>query len=366
MKFKLTRGMRLADVVQSQAISTDQCNIEILKDGSCAPFEEGVLISYFDSICRQFKNTNISISFDPLEVDNEILFSLLGLRLLSSASSLTIRQSRLTDGKELERVRAHIWGKVERNKGVIESGHHRYFVSRDSEYPMPQALSPALSGKFPTIEPFMRVLSEHIDSILGKSRTLEDDRLQSIGSFVYEAAKNAHEHGRHDEQKKAINGYRGIFLERLRTGSDGLLPVAGSVAAEVQDYIESFGNWAKGKNFVGITVVDAGLGIHKTIPLANKAEDTQAFQTAFWPGVSRKPPAELGVGLGLTNILRAVKQCSGYISVHSAGLLASRWYSNIPISLDDRVAFFPNVKKIGLDRGTALTLVFPVDKPSHK
>jgi hypothetical protein len=368
MNIKLKKGARSAEYLGLSYSPFEPIVLEVAKDATSAPFEEGILIAAFDKLCRNCESFRLITLIDPIESKQELFHSLLGLRLLNAAASLLVgtQKENLGDTTKLNEIKSILWNQIRGNRGVIESGHHRYFISRDPDYIVPQELSPSLTGEFPAIEFFNDVISRHIVSMVGTTGALEEYHYESIGSFVYEAARNAHEHGRHDVDGNLIPGYRGIVLERMRVGTDRVGTAPQGFDLEYEQYLQSFGGWARDKHFVGISVVDAGLGIHKTVKRIDGEKDDEVLDRAFQPSVSRKPQGDVGRGLGLTNILRSVKQCQGFLSVHSAGLLTSTWYSNIPVNIDATHKLSTHTEKINTDRGTTLTFVFPVEKPRRQ
>jgi hypothetical protein len=114
-----------------------------------------------------------------------------------------------------------------------------------------------------------------------------------------------------------------------------------------------------------VSIVDTGLGIHRTLPGKPGEGEWERLGRAFLPGESSKPIGIEGRGQGLNHVIDALTSCGtlrAFLQVRSANMLAYREFTDPSVDGDTRPYA---LRRLGDNlqpdtSGSSLTLVWPV------
>lgn len=309
----------------------------------------------------QFTTPNLDELDDSGAGKLGILNSLFGLALLDTA--LTIRDRA---GQDIQNpLFSSLWDLIIARRGVLGAGDYTVFVSRDPSMPIPEILrDPARAGDrrvFPYRDTFAAVLSTVADEMGIATDLGLGSAEQALMTFLYEIARNAHEHGRTQE------GMRGIIVQKFRALSRDELERRAVFPLEMRPYLTRVWspNTAKGV-LIAITIVDTGPGIHRTLPSKPDESEWDRLCRALLPGESRKPTGLPGRGEGFSNVLQALRSCEAlraFLLVRSGDLLGYRDFTERDEPNDDNadpysLSEWPQKTRGAI--GSSLTLLWPI------
>lgn len=359
--------INLGQAVSVEEVTTWNCEdssqviFVLSRTSDFALFAEGAALA---KIC-EFRTRNIAIkvqaSFLITETADErsfgILSSLFGVSLLHNATELSDYSG--TDVRE--KLLTRLWEAIQRGNGEFGDGKKRCVVFRDPDYSLPQCFREDDRRRFPFLEAFDRLLRIFGRELTGDKSFGNSIAERQVITFLYEAALNAHEHGR----PNAPEGIRGIIAEKFIFQSDSHLHLREQIPDLVKEYLSNcYGAEEARRLVIAFTVADLGPGIHQTLPSIAGESAWNRLNRAFASGVSRKAAAnDVRKGEGTVKILASAQNLNAFLFVHSADLLAYRNFSYLSNpSHADHLAPWP--AKYGHSIGTSLTLIWPVTKAS--
>lgn len=210
-----------------------------------------------------------------------------------------------------------------------------------------------------------------------------------LRTFAFEATENTWDHGRLDFETRPIPSIRFVRLRRIDIGNKGfdIADIAPGFEEVFGRFLESLAaardlsdRWSRsGGRMVEVTVADGGVGIAARMagsfnvfdePLEN---EVRYLLAALLPGGTTKTAREPGRGQGFRKMLRACFRLSGLTIVRTGRLRISRTYrqpdgTNELVNFNDTSseAYVPTVNESPLPvlAGTAVSLIFPVDRPA--
>jgi hypothetical protein len=258
-----------------------------------------------------------------------------------------------------------LWDRVRQGRGCIGHGKRLAIVSRDPDVPVPAILRTG-STHFPQRAHFAPVL-QGVAHDMGfgnfglRKRTILTADEEAALTFLYETARNSHEHGRHDRDDRAVHGIRGTIIERLIFTSRGEVDARSTLPEWQRQYAARvWPRMERSKRIVAYTVVDLGSGIQNTLPPVVPEESPwDRLNRAFRDGETRKPKGtDVEAGVGLYKVAQAAMNLKALLVVKSGELLGFADFSV------DRHAGSPFLEPWpeGLDVGhqcTSVTLMWP-------
>ena len=342
----------------------------VVKDFGFSLFAEGVALG----ILRGYTNANrpyeLSLSFPFTtgvsdSVMNETpLGSLFGLSAAYGAH-------RVTDSRGIEiqtELLDALWSSVQKGGGEVGDGKRRYVIFRDPDYSVPHCLRHSSAKSFPIPSEFESLIRQMCLKLTGQGTAGLPFSESSIITFLYEAVRNSHEHGRYDKNGQVITGIRGVIAEKYIFESAGAMMKRKDLPEPIKHYLARLwqpepgsltGEGAhRGKMLFSFTVSDFGQGIQNTLPAVENESPWVRLNRAFSPGESRKPRGDdLNRGLGLTKVWRAAAKLKAFLFVSSADLMGYKDFSS------GTSANGPLLEKAGSTPGrlgTSITLLWPV------
>jgi len=313
-------------------------------------------VSAVHSIIARGQKVTFRTTFDAasaIERGDTILASMFGVALLARGQMVDGRAARAQHGEQLFQ---HMWDKILHNGGRLGSGIRTYVFCRDPDMPLPEAFRGGVGARrFPLRQRFAHVLAEERRSILGSpSASTDHQSAEDLTTFLYEAAKNAHEHGFEDKNGRLVRGIRGIVSEKLVLNQ---VSEVSRLSSALQEYVKR----TKAATLLAYSVIDNGVGIHSTLPpILNKPESPiDTLNRAFMDGQTRKARGmEIDAGLGLGKLRDACIRTKSHLAVKSGDLLADR---DCSVFVDSTLPFLS--KRIDVDlrgsTGTCVTLITP-------
>lgn len=285
---------------------------EISNASSFALLAEGVALGMLRDFELAGLNISIELQQSPLIIKEQkkekvgskllppILSTIFGLELLHISRLVTVHDDQLAfDLRSL--IGSHIWGEVQRSKGVISSGKFVYLVSRHG-YDVPLALRQSLSpSSFPSFESFQKNISNYLADF--RSGNYSSATEKKLIEWVFHCAENSFEHASQNAGK-AIEGYRGIILQKIKLEKSDDIQKRNDLPDILKNYISQRiedGQVGRAAVVHVATVVDLGVGIHNTLPDNPGASNLDKLQLAFKNGVTSKNTNEhekAGYGLG--------------------------------------------------------------------
>ena len=218
---------------------------------------------------------------------------------------------------------------------------------------------------------------EYLDSVPRIYRALE--------TFAFEAVENTFDHGRRDFRNTPIRSLRFAKLRRLDLRSQ--LFRSQHLTSETE---ESFNLYLKSlkpthytsslrsgghRRLMELTIADGGVGIAANMAggfhVFNESieEERRQLLKALLPNSSTKNDSQPGRGQGLTKMLRACNDLSGFLTIRTGRISAFRYYPtnsecrktidfNDELS-DAYVLNFTN-SELPLTAGTSVSLIIPI------
>jgi hypothetical protein len=355
----------IADTISSEAIAgweASDSNEVVFEIRRTSAFE---MFADVDAIVKlhelQSTSTQIALEFTfnlPANFLDHFLhegfgaFSgLFGLSLVLSARRISVRGSAVSTG-----LADRVWEGVMRRNALIASYLKGHIVFRDPDYPIPSCLPRRdLGFPYPTgFKKVVRELSAAIPEFGGRSfgTDIAEERLLE---FLYETARNAHEHARPRSSNRTLAQVRGISVEKRTIKG---LRIPATLTTAFNEYLartrSRFGAY---DSLVVATVVDLGPGIQNTLPAQPGESAPQRLVRAITTRASSKPAStDTTRGLGLPNVISAAQRLHALLVFSSAGLVASI----------DATREAPSVVcHVGTARlGTAVSLVWPAVQQS--
>jgi hypothetical protein len=353
-------------------------------ESSFAPLTEGVALGVLHDLARRHVPIGVetTVTYDVRTVERlSILESLFGLALALSAQFVKPPNQADVHGE----LAAELWGRVLKSRGVVGKGNRTGLVFRDPDYWIPHRLRTE-NVSFPLRDQFrselLKILRDQGFPREGYSRT-ENDAI----TFLYEAARNSHEHARVDINARAISSIRGIIAERIALSSPAELPGRhdfnppswtldlgmDTAATELpsrhdlnpplHEYIQRVWHTVSSKMrlFYALTVAALGPGIHNTLPALPGESSWDRLTRAFQPGQTRKKKTgDLDAGLGLAKLRASAERLHALLFVRSSDLLAFADFSSPSVDSDPAILRpWPDEQLRMGNSGTSLTLLWP-------
>ncbi|MEX2374329.1 MAG: hypothetical protein WD942_01930 [Dehalococcoidia bacterium] len=340
----------------------------VSKNSGFQVFVEGVATSWLYQLVSEGTRIEIATTCNVLqnpdagELSDGLSFfrSLFGSALIHMATVVRDDQGEVRTAA----LRELAWREITTGRGHIGSGALRCLVAREPDLPVPECLIESSRAQFPSRRRFVSWLAE-CGRKLGAGQEFGATRTEeSVATFLYEAARNSHEHGRHAPEFSRRSGIRGVIAQKIRVARQGELAGRTDLSPFLKDYFERA--WAfreKDLLFVAFTVTDFGPGIHRSLPPIDGELPRECLARAFLPGESRKPSGSaLGRGEGLPKLLEAYRGLKALLFVQAAELLTFADFSLLSPSSDiSEVAWGDFPERHPNRIGTSLTLVWPVD-----
>ena len=371
---RLKQNTSFSDIAAWTA-SEDLCFILTRESGFELLVEPFALSRLYD-LSRRGVRVSLEVLYDVPPLDSlaagnvaglGLLASLFGLALLQIAQSVTYGAGRrlITD-----QLRYAVWELVISSKGRLGSGDYVVILSRDPDMPLPAVLRDASRSAdaraFPLRGPFATLLRT-----IGKEMGIATDIAaapveEALITFLYEVAKNAYDHGRFSHAGAALRGVRGIVIQKLRARSLEEFLTRRTLPLQLKTYLTRLAAPISGVGVLAaVSVVDTGLGIHRTLLGKPGESEWERLGRAFLPGESSKPIGIEGRGQGLNHVIDALTSCTAlraFLQVRSANMLAYRDFTDQSVGTD---AGPYALRRLGDDlrtdtSGSSLTLVWPV------
>jgi hypothetical protein len=319
----------------NEAISTDDISswgrnerdllLKATTNSGFAVFSEGVALGKVRELKKNRTHVKLCTTF-PIQHQHPVsgsskfgfLGGLFGLSIMSAAESVTD-----STGTNLrEALLGSLWNHVQDSDGVVGDNKKRDIVFRDPDYSIPKCLREGTRKSFPLSQHF-KVLLKRVGAEISTEKYfgasfLEDD----VITFLYEAARNSHEHAREDAERKAIEGIRGISIEKYKFASAAEVDARQKVPPLVRKYFHRALESSRHGMFLAFSITDLGLGIHNTLPALPQETPWDRLNRAFLPGQSRKPTgSDFNRGLGLKKMLDSARRLKAFLFVRSAELV---------------------------------------------
>jgi len=385
-ELKLRKNMTLADL--TAWIGADEMLFAVAREASFAFLVEPLAIARLYQLHREGSRIDADILYElpdfavvdkpvtPLTAEGSgtptsklgIINTLFGLGLLDTAATILAGSPRTEISDQL---RAAVWKLLSSSRGLIGSGDYVAIVSRDPDMPLPPVLRETLrtagTREFPYRLTFTNLLKT-IGREMGIASDLATSPLENaLVTFLYEVAKNAHDHARTTSDGLALSGTRGVIVQNLRGLSLDELQSRPAFPDQLRAYLSRAWSPSSAPGvLIAITVVDTGPGIHRRLEPKAGESDWDRLGRAFLPGESSKPQGVVGRGQGLHLVLDGFASCEklrAFLFVRSANLLAYRDFTDQNFSathLDKPHALQPWDQEISGGTGTALTVVWPI------
>jgi hypothetical protein len=206
----------------------------VSSESGFAPLTEGVSLGVLHDLARRMPIcTETTVTHDARTLERlPILESLFGIALVLSARFIKT-PSQADVHNELA---TELWGHVLKGRGVVGKGNHTGLFFRDPDYWIPHHLRTG-SASFPLRDQFRSALLA-ISRAQGFPREQYSHTKDDAITFLYEAARNSHEHARVDTNECAIPGIRGILTERITLASPTELPSWRDLGLPLREYIQ--------------------------------------------------------------------------------------------------------------------------------
>src|SRR6266446_907814 len=354
----------------SDEFSSD-LTFELTQHSGFSLFAEGMAFAKLREFQEQTIPIRVRTSF-PVRIskngeilgDVGILAQLFGLALLECADSVVD-----AGGNEVRTsLYEALWSFVQRNSGHFGDGKRRFIAFRDPDYSIPQCLRDEQSGPpFPFPEQFKRVL-KNASAALGVGPGLGEGFCEErLIEFLYVTARNSYEHSRNELNQRAINGIRGITIEKFIFVHPEDLSSSRHLPELVRSYVDRIWRYRsrssrpKPLNLIfAVTVADIGPGIHNTLPPEGDETPWARLNRAFLPRVSRKPASgDVKRGMGLTNVMSAARFMNALLFVRSGALAGYRDFSS-GTKPSTGLLFDAWPEPLRGAKGTSLTLIWPI------
>jgi len=331
----------------------------ISRSSSFALFAEEFAMGKLNSIIKQ--KIWIEFTYDPLKDDlEEFVRSFFCLNLIWNAEQIIYDEIDI----KLKLVE-HIWKIITENRGLVGSGKLHNIISRDPDYSIPNILRDSEATSFPHFDTFKRVFKSSGVSILGEGIFYGSRTENDVVSYLYESTKNSFEHGRTDNDGYSLNGFRGVSIRKIILNLNQL-NIRSDIPEFFKKYISELVNNSKmsmespgtGK-LISASVVDTGIGIHKTLPkLVEDESEIEILVRSFKEGETRKPSSSaIEPGHGLSNIVNASQYLDAYLLV-----MSGKYIGGFDFSKKDTVISSSRFKETSRDQGTSLTIIWPPKK----
>ena len=386
-KLRLRKNMTLADL--TSWVGADDTLFAVLREASFAFLAEPLAIAHLYQLYREGNQIDTEILYElpdleiidkpttPLTVQDEsgtptsklgVINTLFGLCLLDTTATI-VAGSRRTEISD--QLRTAVWKLLSSSRGLIGSGDYVAIVSRDPDMPLPPVLRETLRAagtrEFPYRLTFTNLLKT-IGREMGIASDLTTSPLENaLVTFLYEVAKNAHDHARTTSDGLSLSGIRGVIVQKLRGLSLDELRSRPAFPDQLKAYLSRAWSPSSAPGvLIAITVVDTGPGIHRRLESKAGESDWERLGRAFLPGESSKPQGVTGRGQGLHLVLDGFASCEklrAFLFVRSANLLAYRDFTDQDFSAahrDKPHALQPWDQEIPGGIGTALTVLWPV------
>ena len=363
--------------LEAWALRKDSLKLILSRRSRFGPFAEAVAIAQLYQASRAGLEISATCNYKlkdqdlraPFSQNLGILNSLFGFALLDIAENVfDSRKSNIRDS-----LLEALWEGVRASNGIVGSGRYASVVCRDPDTPLPQPLRDiSIAGgarAFPQRTTFSRLLRGAAKE-MGIGPDLGTSEIENkLVTFLYESARNAHEHARTDTNFKALSGIRGIVIEKIRAETAESLRRRTGLPELLKQYISRAWRVSPG-SLVSITVLDTGPGIHHRMPQRAGEGDFERLKRSFLPGESSKPRGVAHRGEGLSNIINALSSSvdfSPFLYVQSAELTA---YVDFSLEYQrDASGDFPGWLELdhilSTSCGTALTLIWPMSISTH-
>jgi len=330
----------------------------VSSESGFAPLTEGVALGVLHDLARRMPIcVETTVAYDARTLERlPMLESPFGIALVLSARFVKT-PSQADVHSELA---TELWGHVLKGRGGVGKGNHTGLIFRDPDF-LPHRLRTG-SASFPLRDQFRSALLA-ISRTQGFPREQYSHTENDAITFLYEAARNPHEHARVDTNERAIPGIRGILTERITLASPTELSTRRDLGPPIREYIQRVWDTISSKTrlFYALTVADLGPGIHNTLPALPGESSWDRLKRAFQPGQTRKnKTGDLEAGLGLVKLRASAKRLHALLFVQSSDILAFSDFSLPGVDADPATLRpWPDDRlRIGTS-GTSLTLLWP-------
>ena len=360
-KVQLKKGISTDDISRWGHDSGDLL-IKATRDSKFAAFCEGIALGKLSELRNNASNIRLLTTFPILPTvdstgtsDLGILDGLFGLSIAYGGASV-IDPNGTDQRKPLLDT---LWNHVQETGGVLGDAKKCSIVFRDPDYSIPKCLRVGNRNSFPEPQLFKSVLKK-IGSEIGAERNfglsmIEDD----VMTFLYEAARNSHEHARWDSDHRAIKGIRGMSVEKYKFSSKSEIDKRSDIPPLLSKYFCLSLESSRRNIFLTFSVTDLGPGIHNTLPARPGEGAWERLMRAFLPGQSRKPTgSDINRGMGLKKMLDAARRLRAFLFVRSAELLGYLDFSTTASGPSQTLSVWPGAEPG--NAGTSITIVWPI------
>lgn len=370
---EIKKNTSLSDINEWGVVSNEGVIFNLLSKSSFQVLAEGAAIAKLRDM--QLKEVTIEVNIAGLLVEEgyestgftsipKLLWSIFGLELLYVSNKVSSNKfNHMSDLRNI--LGSYIWGKVQKDKGVIKSGRFVYFVSRNG-YEIPVALrESASSSTYPSFPFFRKKVSECLSGFRSSKSVSNSEN--NLFEWLFHAAENVNDHAivKYIDKIKTnipIDGYRGILVEKIILANKDDIK-RNDFPEVVQNYIGqriADGEIDDSLIINIMTVMDVGPGIQNTLSSNEKNSDIELINYAFEDGVtSKKLNSREKAGYGLGEVITAAKKLNALFFVVSGNKSAFYDFSDEPdkqIPNQSRVLIeYLNINK---DSGTALSILW--------
>ncbi len=362
----LAKPIRLNDGVSTDDISnwgrgSESLLLRATRNSKFATFCEGVALGKVSELGKNANHFKLFTTFHIFPSGETFVASDLGILGGLFGLSVVFAGASVIDptGSELRtQLLGELWNRVQDADGLVGDAKKRCIVFRDPDYSIPKCLREGDRNSFPHPQLFKTVMKRigaeiGTDENFGLSLT-EDD----VITFLYEAARNSHEHAREDLQRRAIHGIRGITVEKYIFGSSSEIERA-DIPPLVRKYFRQALDVSRRKIFLAFSVTDLGPGIQNTLPVLPSESAWDRLNRAFMPGQSRKPTGnDINRGLGLKKMLDSARRLRAFVFVRSAELVGYLDFSDSRRDPTSRLKMWPGAEPG--KAGTSVSMVWPI------
>ncbi|HYC57151.1 MAG TPA: hypothetical protein VEL28_19630 [Candidatus Binatia bacterium] len=354
----LSRTIRPNDVRDWVASTENTITFKIHRGSEFAVFAEAAALARIHELQSGGVEIHLDFAFGSVDEFATTFFStglgavsgLFGVALILSAGSIQFRG-----------VAAHttfadrVWEEVMNRQADITSYLKRHVVFRDPDYALPKCLPRRSIVEFPfptAFKEFLRRATSEIPEFKGRGigAGKYEDRLLT---FLYETARNSHEHARPNVPNRRLSHIRGITLEK-RTIAE-LLKSPGTPQL-LNEYLLKVDGAAR--SVVLMSVSDLGPGIQETLPSLQLETPWDRLVRAITTSATSKPSGgdEGNRGLGLPNVVNAAQRLRAFLFFSSAGQQA---YADCSLPAE-RFTLTPWPEPSPTSVGTAISLLWPI------
>ncbi|HWV99753.1 MAG TPA: hypothetical protein VNZ64_08695 [Candidatus Acidoferrum sp.] len=368
----LSSAISFEELAAWQGSGAEALSFKLTKESDFSAFVEGTAIGKLFELRQRKISIEVQCTF-PILTGQLEHFPQAGLGLFSTLFGLALlyESKRVFDSRGQD-VKASLyqflWKRVMESGGNIGDGKKRSIIFREPDIPVPRCLREGERAIFPSRLKFKALLTEcGIDLGAGKQFGASQTE-DKVATFLYEAARNSHEHGRENLKLEVQSGIRGILIEKVALTLRDEIEKRREFPPTVREYLRRvWDSPSRGLFLISFTVCDFGLGIQHTLVPLPRETPQQRLNRAFKPGESRKPKgAEINRGEGLPKILETYRRLRAFLFLQSAELCGfvdfSKTISPPTNSSDELLCGYS--EKSPNELGTSMTLLWPIPSES--